>query len=176
MTKRVDKTEALENVTIAFRNFTGAAGKFSPAGKRTFSVFLSPEDADRLAEIGWNVKCLMPVDDDTPPQCHIPVEVNFRGPRPPRIILISGEGKTRLDETTINILDWADIETADVILSPYNWEVNGATGVKAYLDALYVVIREDEFERKYYDVPDSAQNSVGIDLGLDVSDMDSETY
>ena len=174
MKQRVEKTEALENVVIAFRNFTGAPGKFSPAGKRTFSVFLNPEEADRLAEIGWNVKCLTPIDDETPAQCHIPVEVNFRGPRPPRIILISGQGKTRLDEDTVNILDWADIESADVILSPYNWEVNGATGVKAYLDALYVVIKEDEFERKYYDVPDSAQNSVGMDL--EIANMDVDSY
>lgn len=169
MKKRVEGNVNIENATIAFRNFTGAAGKFNAEGARSFSVFLSPEDATRLTEIGWNVKCLMPRDEETPPQCHISVKVNFSTGRPPRVVLVSGEGKTRLNEDTVQILDWADIDKADVILSPYNYEVNGKTGVTAYLEALYVTIREDAFERKYYDVPDSASNSLAVD-------DDSDTY
>lgn len=151
----------LEGVRIAFRNFSGKEGQYNREGDRNFAVILPKEVADDMRADGWNIKQLRPREEGDEPQDYIPVSVNFRG-RPPRIIMITSRGRTNLGEEEVNILDWAEIRNVDVILRPYEWSVNGKTGIKAYLQAIYVTIEEDELERKYADLPDSAQSSVGI--------------
>ena len=63
--------------------------------------------------------------------------------------MINGRRKMELNEDTIDCLDYAEIENVDVIIRPYNWEVGGKTGVKAYVQTLYVQIQEDRFAAKY---------------------------
>lgn len=148
-----------EDVRIGFRNFSGKEGKYNREGDRNFVLFLDDRAlADQMAKDGWNIKELQPRDDQEDPQPYVQVSVNYRG-RPPRVVLITSKGKTQLDEDSVNILDWADIETVDLIVNPYEWEVSGKSGVKAYLKSIFVTIREDELDRKYLDVPDSAANS-----------------
>lgn len=149
----------IENARIIFRNFEGKEnGRFNPKGRRNFCVLLDEDIARSLKAEGWNVRYLKARDEDEPDQAYLQVAVSF-GSIPPRIVLISGRGKTNLTEDTVNILDWAELKTVDVVIRPYEWEVNGNTGVKAYLKTLYVTIEEDEFERKYYDVPDASSDS-----------------
>lgn len=146
---------------IRFRNFAGKEGRYNKAGDRNFCLLLNPEDADEMLKDGWNVRFLDPRDEGDEPTPYIQIKVGFGGKgRPPKIVLVTKRGKTQVDEETVNTLDWAEIEKADIAINPYHYEVNGKSGVKAYLKTMYVTIAEDDFEDRYYDVPDSAQNIV----------------
>lgn len=148
-----------ENVRILFRNFTGKEGTYNVRGDRNFCIALTDEVAEDMKANGWNIKYLKPREEGDAPLAYIPVRVNFGG-RPPRVVMVTSRGKTTLGEDEVAILDWADIENVDVIIRASHWEVNGKTGIKAYAQSVYVTIIEDDLERKYVDVPDSAVSSM----------------
>jgi hypothetical protein len=144
-------TVLMEGVRIIFRNFAGKEGQYNRAGDRNFGVILPEGVAEAMMRDGWNVKTLRPREDDedeieTP---WLPVSLNFDKGRPPKVMLITSRGRTAMDEESVEMLDWADITNVDLIVRPYTWEVSGKTGIKAYLQSMYVTIEEDELERKY---------------------------
>lgn len=145
-----DNTVLMEGVRIIFRNFAGKEGKYNREGDRNFAVLLDDEVANTMAADNWNVKWLQPrsEDEEEAPQAYLPISVSYKG-RPPRIVMITSRGRTNLDDTQVEMLDWATIVNVDLIVRPYEWTVNGKSGVKAYLQSLYVTIEEDELERKY---------------------------
>lgn len=144
---------AIENAHIMFRNFRGEASKFNAAGKRNFCVRLDQDIADQMIHDGWNVKFLRPLEEGDEPTPYIQVAVSFDNIEP-NIFTITDHHKNRLNGDTIDILDYAEIENIDLIIRPYNWEVNGKTGVKAYVKNMYVTLVEDEFADKYADISD----------------------
>lgn len=151
-----DNTVLMEGVRIIFRNFSGKEGKYNREGDRNFAVLLDDKVATDMAEDNWNIKWLNPRDEseEENPQAYLPVSLNFKG-RPPRIVLITSRGRTNLDEDSVEMLDWADIVNVDLIVRPYEWTVNNKSGVKAYLQSIYVTIDEDPLERKYAELDQS---------------------
>lgn len=146
-----DNNVVMENVRIIFRNFSGKEGQYNREGDRNFAVLLDPKTAKQMERDGWNVKVLKAREEGDDDQPYLTVAVNFKG-RPPRVVLITSHSRTNLTEDTVGTLDWADIINVDLIVRPYEWAVNGKTGIKAYLQSIYVTIQEDPLEAKYADV------------------------
>lgn len=154
--RKVTENIEIENARIGFRNFAGKESQYNPAGKRNFCVFLDSDLAETLERDGWNVRWLRPRDEDEAPQGYLEVTVrldNF----PPKLVMISSKGLKRLNEGTVSMLDWVDIEEIDIIIRPYNWVIQEGTknekrGVKAYLESLHVKIMENVFDKKWADL------------------------
>lgn len=147
--QRIEERPMFENCRIIFKNFKGEQSQYNRAGDRNFCVIIEDSDtAKRLEADGWNIKYLPPLDEGDSETAYLPVAVSFNNV-PPTIVMLSSKGRTHLDESTIDILDYAEIENVDLIVNPYNWNVNGKSGVKAYVKTMYVTIREDALARKY---------------------------
>ncbi len=49
----------------------------------------------------------------------------------------------------LEVLDWVDIAKVDLTIRPYHWGFGGKSGIKAYLQTLYITIHEDPLDQKY---------------------------
>lgn len=154
------KTVTIEDAQIVFRNFKGAEDKYNAAGARNFSVILPEDVAEQMLADGWNVKELKARDEGDTPTPYVQVAVKY-GVRPPRITMLTSTTRTGLGEDTVEMLDYADFETVDLIITGYDWEVNGKTGTKAYLQTMFVTIVEDELDAKYAVPDEGAHGNLG---------------
>ena len=151
---KVTRKIVLENARIMFRNFSGKPDRFNPqGGKRSFHVLLPADLAEEMQDEGWNVKWFTPKEPDDIPDAHIQVSFSYDN-YPPKIFRISGKKKTLLDEDTVDVLDNAEFENVDLVIRPYNWETATGSGVKAYVESMYVTIVQDAFAKKYEEFDD----------------------
>jgi hypothetical protein len=150
----------MEDVTVlpgSWRNFSGKEGQYNREGDRNFAVLLPPDVAKKMADDGWNVKLTKGNEEegiDSEP--YLSIAVSYKG-RPPEIYVISSKGRVRLSEDEVNILDWANYDVADIIVTPYKWEVRDNSGIKAYLQKMFVTIKEDALDLKYAHIDEQNQ-------------------
>ena len=121
---RVNDNLVIENARLLFRNFSGRESKYNR-------------------------------EEGEEPRYYLQVAVSFEN-IPPTVYMIPErrKKKTKLDEESIDVLDFAEIRNVDLTIRPYNWAIQEGTknekrGVKAYLRSMYVTIEEDEFAEKY---------------------------
>lgn len=139
----------IEDARIIYRNFAGIGSKYNRDGDRNFAVIIpNQEIADELIADGWAVKIKPPRDEDDSPFMYLPVKVKFNG-RGPAAYVKSGNSVQRLNEETIGMLDEIDIQSVDMDLRGYDWEVNDKKGKSAYLQAINVIQNIDRFGAQY---------------------------
>ena len=144
----------LEEAIIKFPNFAGVKKEWNDEGRRNFCTLIPPDIADQLREEGWNVKMLKPREEGDPELPYIQVKVNFKSSfAPPVIKMIKGKNEVQITEDNANILDYADIEFADMIINPsyYPPKTPGGPCISPYLKAMNVYVAEDELENRYSD-------------------------
>lgn len=145
----------LEGAPLCFKNFSGKEDRFNPPGRRVFNVILTPDQAAFCEQTGWHVKWLQPKVPEAVPIPYLSVSVSYKY-KPPKVIMVCGKKKVKLDESNIDQLDYAEVLNCDLILSPN--ETNGPLGhhIRAYLSTMYITIQDDPFAEKYAD-PISAE-------------------
>lgn len=157
------QNEIFEDCKLVFRNFKGRESMYNREGDRNFCIILDPDRAADLEQIGWNVRTLKAMEEDGEPTPYIQVSVGYKI-RPPHVSLITSRGRADLGEDEIEALDYVDVEFADAIVRPYEWSVNGRTGIKAYLKTLYVKIQEDYLELKYADLEELSSPGEALEV------------
>lgn len=142
---------AIEHADIRFKNFEGRPDKFHPDGYPygIFAIFLDEDSAAVVASTGFNVKTFGGSDGQSDPQLYLNVKVSHKF-FPADVHKIVGESDILFDPDTICGLDHSDIIDAGIVINPYRYDVNGNTGVTAYLDnGSYFELMPSPFAAKF---------------------------
>jgi hypothetical protein len=155
-----DNTILMEGVRIIFRNFAGNQTQYNRPGDRNFCVVLPDQLAEDLLRDGWNVKYRKPREEGDIPIAYLKVKVHYGKGRPPKVVMITSRGRTDLPEEMVQFIDLVDISYVDLIIRPYNWDVNGSTGISAYLKTIFVKVNEDFLELKYAELEEADNRDI----------------
>jgi hypothetical protein len=147
------KDALFEDCQLRFINFSGAEKQFNKEGDRNFALLLNEQQAAAMKRDGYNVKYLTAREEDEADQAYVRVKVSYKSPPGPKVVQITSKGRAELDESLVGMLDYVQFDTVDIIITPYVYNVNGNTGITAYLKTAYITIVEDILDRKYEDVP-----------------------
>jgi hypothetical protein len=122
-----------KNAKIILPNFSGRPTHQTARGDRNFTLLLDEETANSLIKKRWPVK-------HVENEYWVKISVGYSN-RSPRVIVINSGEETELTESTINMLDTVEIDTAEVEIFPYEWVVGRRTGVKPFLSKLIVTAK-----------------------------------
>lgn len=155
----VDGASNSEILPSKWRNFKGEmrknkAGKIiNDDGKRSFTLSLTDDVAQALADIGAKVKVLEARTEEEEPLKFITVKINTDCNYPPTLYFVKGAGK--LEEIPVsqyNLLDIAMFENVDLVINMYHADENSKT---LYLQKGYFTLKEDPISAKYKNyIPD----------------------
>lgn len=136
----------------AFSRFDGRADAFHEEGDIDFVIMFDREEADRLRNLGWNVKEKMPREEGDEPEHHLTVKISYRF-TPPDIYFIKGKRKYSIDNAKeLKQIKYGSCERADLIIQPSFWSrPTGDSGYTAYLKEGYFVLAESRFGAQYAD-------------------------
>lgn len=141
---------------MIWMNFSGKEGRYNPEGRRNFNLLLDKDSAEYLKNEGFNVKFHEARNEGEDGIYTLKVNVNFKGYKPPEIWMKNNHGNTHLNEDSVNVLDWANIEELYVTFNPYAYQDSRT----AYLDKLLATVHESEYESMFFDEEDSAANTM----------------
>lgn len=146
------KIENLSNRNIIFRNFSGRPSQYNKNGDLKFTLVINdPENAQKLASYGWNVKVKPPKNEGDDPFCTLDVRIRMDLDfARPKIKMFTRNGSVWIDETSIKNFDDAEFETVDLVLRQYAWKNGrGESGISAQLSEMYARIQEGVLEAKW---------------------------
>ena len=138
----------LEGTNLIFRNLSGKVSDFNKNGERITGVVIPEDMVDQLVAEGWNVKQTKPRDPQAIPTYYLNVKCRFDN-FPPKVYLCTQKKKTKLDEETIDQIDYSEISFVDIEISPYDYQTAMGSGRSAYIKTMYVNVIEDSFADKY---------------------------
>lgn len=173
------EAEEFEDAQIMFRNFSGRPTPYNAeGGKRDFCIRIDDEArAEDLKSKGWYVKEYLDRETGEVVFWYLRVSVSYRFSAPEIYQVVPGTNNmVALTESTVGNLDHADIESCDIRVTPSVWNMNGRSGVKAYLQEMTVVPRPSRIAQKYQnyrvvnadDRPVDANVSVTTDYDEDI--------
>lgn len=158
----------IRNAQLFKTNFSGKEiPPYNPEGRRNFCVFIDDvKVAKEMEADGWNIRWLEPKQEGDEKRAFVSVAVNYSN-IPPKIVLVTSKGQTRLGEEEVGMLDWAEKTNVDLTINPRVWDDNGRRRIKAYLRTMMVSIYEDDLEREidemYENAPAGAMDAVTDD-------------
>lgn len=137
-----------------FRNFEGRETEYNRKGDRNFVIFLEKGLAQQLEADGAPISWKPDRYNEGEMRAQMKIHVKYRDRKgnpmiPPKVVLVTKKNNTQLDEETIGMLDSAEIEKCDLVLSQY---ANGASmgpENSVALKTMYVTLSEDEFADEY---------------------------
>lgn len=148
---------------IAYSNFSGRPDTYNPNGGVRSVTFVIPDEiSDALIADGWNIREQIFEDGDH--RFLLSAKFNFRTkdgkPRDPKIFIVRPDSLVHVTEETADALDRAEILSVDAVLGPYYWEYGGKKGITAYVNSLYITIKENPIDEKYRKYIDQLNESI----------------